>query len=182
MQTVSKRWARIGPRNPAWMTHTPPAGLCISTFIVARKRGSILLGRPREHDAWPEKGGYPKRPAAEIGKKGAWLLPATHLLMEESPDHAARRIAHEWAGLPGTPRFIMAQSHVRPQTLVHPGHKRSGRPLRHWDICFVYELRARQLPKTKPWWSEMRYLPPARIRKLKLARGHRDILEKAGYL
>ena len=120
MRPVDVRWARIGSRNPSWMTHTPRAGLCLSVFIVARKGDSILLGRPRAHDAWPEKGGFPKRNAAEIEKEGAWLLPATHLLMEESPDHAASRVAHEWAGLKGKPRFVMVQSHVRPQRPGHP--------------------------------------------------------------
>jgi len=182
MRPVDVRWARVGPRNPSWMTHTPRAGLCLSVFIVARKGDSILLGRPRAHDAWPEKGGFPKRNAAEIEKEGAWLLPATHLLMEESPDHAASRIAHEWVGLKGKPRFVMVQSHVRPQRRGRPGYKRSGRQLQHWDICFVYGMSARQLPKVRPWWSEMRYLPSTKIRKMKLARGHRDILEKAGYL
>jgi ADP-ribose pyrophosphatase YjhB (NUDIX family) len=182
MRPVTVRWARIGPRTPSWMTHTPPAGLCLSAFIVARKGDSILLGRPKAHDAWPEKGGFPKRHAGEIGKEGAWLLPATHLLMEEPPDHAARRIAHEWAGITGTPRFLMVQSHVRPQTPGHPGYKRSGRKFRHWDICFVYEMRIRQLLKLRPWWSEMRLFPIAKVRKAKLARGHRDVLERAGYL
>jgi len=182
MRPVSVRWARIGPRTPSWMTHTPKAGLCLSVFIVARKGDSILLGRPKAHDAWPEKGGYPKKQAAEIGKENAWLLPATHLLMEEPPDHAARRIAHQWAGLKGTPRFVMVQSHVRPQTHGHPGYKRSGRQLQHWDICFVYEMRTKQLPKVKAWWAEMRLLPTAKVRKTKLARGHRDVLKKAGYL
>jgi len=182
MRPVSVRWARIGPRTPSWMTHTPKAGLCLSVFIVARKGDSILLGRPKAHDAWPEKGGFPKRHAGEIRKENAWLLPATHLLMEEPPDHAARRIAHQWAGLKGTPHFIMVQSHVRPQTPGHPGYKRSGRQLRHWDICFVYEMRTRQLPKIKPWWAEMRFLPTPKVRQTKLGRGHRDVLERAGYL
>jgi len=110
------------------------------------------------------------------------LLPATHLLMEEPPDNAARRIAHQWAGLTGTPRFVMVQSHVRPQTPGRPGYKRSGRKLRHWDICFVYEMRIGRLPKIRPWWSEMRFLPTAKVRKMKLARGHRDVLERAGYI
>jgi ADP-ribose pyrophosphatase YjhB (NUDIX family) len=173
MRAVTERWARIGPKNPSWLIHTPYAGLCLSVFIVARKDGSILLGRPRLHDAWPRKGGFPKGHAAQIEKEGAWLLPATHLLMEESPDHAAGRIVHEWAGLRGTPHFSMVQSHLRPHP---PGSQQ------HWDICFIYELTAHHSPSSRPWWSEMRFLPTAKIREMKLARGHRDILEEAGYI
>lgn len=182
MRPVGQRWARIGPRTPSWLTHTPYAGLCLSTFIVARRGSSILVGRPRAHDAWPEKGGFPKHHAAEIEKEGAWLLPATHLLMEEAPDKAARRIAHEWAGLKGKPRFVMAQSHLRPHRPGNPGYRLSRGRFRHWDICFVYEMRAQWIPRIRPWWVEMRFIPRTKLRKLKLARGHRDILKGAGYL
>jgi len=173
MRPVTQRWARIGPNTPSWLIHTPKSGLCLSAFVIARKGGSILVARPRAHDAWPRKGGYPKRHAAEIEKEGAWLLPATHLLMEESPDHAASRIAHEWAGLRGRPHFRMVQSHLRP----HPPVSQ-----KHWDICFIYELAADESPRSRPWWSEMRFVSKTKIRKMKLARGHRDILIEARYI
>ena len=99
------------------------------------------------------------------------MLPATHLLMEEPPDHAARRITHEWAGLEGNPRFLTIQSHVR-----------RGRGGNHWDLCFVYTLEANREPKRRPWWSEMRFIPFREVGKMKLGRGHRDVLEEAGYL
>ena len=92
---VAQRWARIGPRDPSWLIHIPQAGLCLSAFVVIRKGNKILLGRPHAHNAWPENGGFPKRHAGEIERKGSWLLPATHLLMEEKPDHAAKRIANQ---------------------------------------------------------------------------------------
>lgn len=171
MRPLGKRWARIGPRDTSWLIHTPHAGLCLSAFVVARKGRSILLGRPRALDAWPKIGGFPKFRAAEIEREGAWVLPATHLLMEEPPDRAALRIAHQWAGLNGTPRFMMVQSHIRP-----------ARKGQHWDICFVYDMSIKRLPKVKPWWSEMRLHPIKNIRKMKIGRGHRDVLEEAGYL
>jgi ADP-ribose pyrophosphatase YjhB (NUDIX family) len=111
---LTKRWAPIGPHDSSWMIHVPKAGLCLSAFVVIRKANSILLGRPHAHTAWPEMGGFPMRHAAAIKKDGSWLLPATHLLMEEAPDHAARRIANQWAGVRGRPKFVMVQSHLRP--------------------------------------------------------------------
>ncbi len=177
MQPTAKRWARLGRDNPSTMFHTPENGVCLSTFIVARRGNSALVGRPKDHRAWPEKGGLPQGRAADLDKQGAWLLPATHLLMDESPDHAARRIVREWTGLQGTPRFVEVQSHVRPGRLLRAGAKGN-----HWDFCFVYELRARALPRLRPWWSEMKFVPFSEIPDMNLGRGHADILEEAGYL
>jgi ADP-ribose pyrophosphatase YjhB (NUDIX family) len=171
---VAIRWARLGPDDHSILSHTPRGGVCISAFVIARLHDSILLGRPRAHGAWPRRGGLRKSKAAELEAEGSWLLPATHLMMEESPDRAAKRIAHEWAGLKGTPRFIMVQSHVRPARLAN-----SNLRGKHWDICFVYELNARGLPKPRPWWRELRFVSASEIRRTKLARGHRDILEDA---
>jgi ADP-ribose pyrophosphatase YjhB (NUDIX family) len=123
------------------------------------------------HESWTLKGGYAHWRLAEPEMRNAWLLPATHLKMEENPDHAARRISYEWAGLKGEPRFVMVQSHVR--------RRESGN---HWDLCFVYEMQVRGLPKCKPWWSEMRFVRSEEIRNMKVGRGHKDILREAGYL
>ena len=177
MRPVTTRWARIGPREPKTLFHTPEEGVCLSAFVVARRGSAILLGRPRAAGAWPEKGGFPRFRAEGLEKDESWLLPATHLLMEESPDHAARRVAREWAGLRGTPRFVEVQSH--PQSA---GRWRQGRKNHHWDLCFVYELHERRAPDPMPWWSELRFFSPREIRELKIGRGHMDVLEAAGYL
>lgn len=174
---VTKRWARLGPDSPSWLNHVPKAGVCLSAFVVARRGASILLGKPRVHDAWPTKGGFAKWRVVELEREGSWLLPATHLLMEESPDEAAKRITREWAGLKGTPRFLMVQSHLRPGRLWNPKLKDN-----HWDLCFVYELRPKSPPKLNPWWSEMKFVKPSEIRRMNIGRGHRDILEEAGYV
>ena len=179
--SVAERWARIGPRDVPWMFHVPKAGLCLSSFLIVRKGGAILLGRPHANASWPEKGGYPERHAAVIERDGSWLLPATHLLMEESPDHAARRIANEWAGVGGTPRFVAVQSHIRPQLRSKPRSKRKA-GLNHWDICFIYELNTKQKPRARSWWSETRFFPPREVRRMKLSRGHKDVLKVGGYL
>lgn len=178
---VTKRWARIGPRDLSWLIHVPRAGFCLSAFVIVRKGKSILLGRPHVHNSWPEKGGFPKRHAAEIEKDGSWLLPATHLLMEEPPDRAAKRIANQWAGVKGTPRFVMVQSHLRPSKRWK-SELRWGGGLNHWDICFVYELKNPAKPEPKPWWAEMRFFPPSEILRIRLSRGHKDILKAAHYL
>jgi len=177
LRPVAERWARLGPKNRHALVHTPKPGVCLSTFIIAKRRNSILLYHPRAHVAWETKGAFPKDLAAELAKKGAWLLPATHLLMEESPDRAARRITREWAGLKGNPRFLMVQSHIRPG-----GFRNSKVKGNHWDICFIYELTVRTVPKAKPWWTETRFVPISKISSMNLGRGHLDILKEAGFV
>jgi hypothetical protein len=49
------------------------------------------MGKARSTRDWPERGGYPRHRAIEVEREGVWLLPAT----EESPDHAAKRIARQ---------------------------------------------------------------------------------------
>ena len=178
---VTERWARIGPRDPSWLIHVPKSGLCLSTFVIIRKGNSILLGRPHAISAWSEKGGYPTSHAAELEKNGSWLIPATHLLMEESPDHAARRITKEWAGVKGRPKFVAIQSHLRP--LGRHKSPRKGRSgFNHWDICFVYELETRTKPKPKLWWAETKFIPRSGIGRITLGRGHKDVLKAGGYV
>lgn len=178
---MTRRWARIGPRDPSWLIHVPTTGLCLSTFVIIRKGETILLGRPHANNSWPEQGGFPLRHAAKLEKNGSWLLPATHLLMEEPPDHAARRIANQWVGVKGIPKFVMVQSHLR------PSRERKTRPKwrtgnNHWDICFIYELKTRMRPKARPWWLEYQFFTRPKIRQISLGRGHKDILKAGGYL
>jgi ADP-ribose pyrophosphatase YjhB (NUDIX family) len=176
----AQRWARIGPFNRSWLIHTPKAGLCLSAFVIARDRfDRILVGRPHAHAAWASEGGLPVRHARVLEEDGVWLLPATHLLMEEPPERAARRVARRWVGLRrAVPRFLMVQSHLRPSSRwKRESIYRAGR--NHWDLCFVYEVRA-TLPKLDPpWWSELRFVDKEGLRRLKLGRGHRDVLRLA---
>lgn len=181
-KAANERWARFGPRSVSWLRHIPRAGLCLSTFVIARRGNSILLGRPLASAAWPEKGGFPKHQAEQLEKEGTWLLPATHLLMDETPDDSARRIACEWAGLSGKTRFVTVQSHLRLRKPGQMGYTMLRKKLNHWDICFIYEMRTKALPKAKPWWSEMRFFSTREILKITLGRGHIDILKEAGYL
>jgi len=173
MRPVSERWAKFG-RKRSWQEHTPKGGVCLSSFVIVRKGDSVLMGIPKASKAWPEKGGYPKFAAKRLEKNRSWLLPSTPLLMEESPDEAANRVVHEWAGLEGQPRFTGIQSHT------HDSGRVEG--YNHWDICFLYEMKANALPDKKAWWSEVRFIPISEVRKLKIGRGHRDVLEMAGYI
>ena len=148
----------------------------MSAFIIAKRGSKILMGKVRGTQDWPERGGYPRLAAIELEREGAWLLPATHLMMEEHPDDAAKRITHKWVGLRGVPKFVMVQSHIRPATLERKAAKGN-----HWDLCFVYELKVLGTPRTRAWWSEFRFVSSPELHKLKIGRGHLDILKEAGY-
>jgi ADP-ribose pyrophosphatase YjhB (NUDIX family) len=177
MRPVTRRWARLGTRNSRTLRHPSDAGVCLSAFIIAKRGSKILVGKVRGTKDWPETGGYPRQGAIELEREGAWLLPATHLMMEEHPDEAAKRITRRWTGLRGVPKFVMVQSHTRPA-----GSGRKGAKHNHWDLCFVYELKVLSTPRSKPWWSELRFVSPSELRKLKLGRGHLDVLKEAEYV
>jgi ADP-ribose pyrophosphatase YjhB (NUDIX family) len=184
MLPTTERWARIGPTRKSWLIHVPRAGLCLSAFVIVINYGNdILLGLPKEHEAWPKAGGLPKFHSKQLEVKGEFLLPATHLLMEESPDHAARRIAREWVGYKNAkPSFKEVQSHLRPSELwrTELGDKHG---VNHWDICFIYSMQVDDLPsRINPWWREMRFVSPSQISKLNIGRGHKDVLKEAGYI
>ena len=171
------RWARFGPTNRSWMIHVPGGGVCLSAFVLGRgPRGSVLMGRPRAHPAWPEHGGLALWRAREIEKSGEWVLPATHLKMDETPEAAALRIARGFTGLRGArPRFLRVESHHRPSVhWVRSGGRRIR--LNHWDLCFVFEVGVRAAPKPPAWWSELRLVPQTELRRLKIGRAHRDLL------
>lgn len=173
-----RRWARFGRRKPSWLIQVPPGGLCLSAFVIAENGDSVVLCKPRAHVAWPEKGGQPMWASRELERSGEWRLPATHLMVDESPDDAAARIAHGFTGLEGTPRFLSVQSHLRPNKMWKEFRKvRSN----HWDICFVYRMQVEALPgEIRPWWSDIRFFKLSELPDVKMG-NHRDILEEAGY-
>lgn len=177
VRPIGERWARIGPKNPRWFQHVPPAGLCLSVFLVVRnRRGDVLLGRPRRHKAWPEWGCMPYWRLDPIIENQAWVLPASHLMMEEHPDHAAGRIARTWARLlHASPRLVALDSSRMPSDR-RAGRGKSRRMLNHWAIGFVYEVRSDVPPGAAPWWDEMRFFPVQELRKVQIGRAHRDLL------
>lgn len=178
MEPVTSRWARIGPPNRKWLIHVPPAGLCLSAFVLVRnRRGDVLFGRPRPHRNWPEKGGVGVWRIRELERDNAWTLPATHLLMGEDPEHAAKRIARTWAGLSNPrPRLVGVDSAQLPSS-GWTGRGRWRRRVHHWAIGFVYELRASRTPRLDPGWSELRFFPRAQLRSLRIGREHRDFFK-----
>jgi len=180
MRPVEVRWARLGPTDRRWFIHVPAAGVCLSAFVIVRnRRGDILLGRPRRHRAWPERGCLPYWRVRDIEERGEWILPASHLLMEEAPSTAARRIARVFGGVrSGRPRLIAIDS-SRMGTGQWTGRGRSRHRVHHWAIGFVYEVRTGRGPPSAPWWSETKFVPVSKLRQARIGRGHRDLIRYA---
>jgi ADP-ribose pyrophosphatase YjhB (NUDIX family) len=178
-RSVTERWARFGPRDTRWFAHVPEDGVCRSVFVFVRNpTGAILLGRPRAHRDWPEKGCVPLWRLREVAGHGEWTLPASHLLMDEAPDAAARRVAADWAGLSrARPRLVTATSELMP-TGRWTGKGRNRRPRNHWALCFLYELRTKRKPVRRPGWSELQFFSIPEAKTATLGRGHGDLLRE----
>jgi ADP-ribose pyrophosphatase YjhB (NUDIX family) len=177
MLPLTSRYARFGAPYRRMYIHVPKGGVCLSAFVVVRDtRGRILFGRPRAHSAWPERGCLPLWRVREIRKNGEWILPASHLLMGESPDAAARRIARVWLGQPtATPLMTAIDSSGFPGAGGPTPGKTHPRNF-HWTLCFVYQLRIDRLTRTPTPWEELRFFSRAELRTLKIGRMHRDLL------
>jgi len=177
MLPVTARWARIGPANRKWLIHVPPGGLCLSAFVLIRnRRGDVLFGRPRVHSVWPEKGGVGLWRVREFVRSGVWVLPATHLLMDEDPSKAAGRIARTWGGIPHPSPNLVGVDSCRLPTSKKIGAGKNRYRVYHWALGFVYELQTRRHPRPFPGWSETRFVPLSELRTLRIGRGHRDFL------
>lgn len=180
MRPVTERWARMGPNDAQWFQHVPKGGVCLSAFLVVRNRkGDVLLGRPRRHRAWPERGCLPYWRLEPLMETNSWVLPASHLLMEEHPEQAAARVARVWARLPRVAPRLIALDSSRMPTGRSVGRGRGRRPLYHWAVGFVYEVRTDRSPLPAPWWREIRFVPVNQLRRLRIGRSHRDLLRYA---
>lgn len=177
MLPLQSRWARFGPPDRAWFGHIPKGGFCVSAFLIVRnRRGDVLLGQPKEHRDWPEKGCLPYWRVRDIQKENGWILPASHFLVDESPAHAAPRIMRTWAGIAeGSPRLLAVESEVMP-TGIKTGSGRARHALNHWALCFVYGLRTNRRPKTPRAWAELKFVPVRKLRKIHIGRNHGDLL------
>ncbi len=86
--------------SPMSLKEIPDGGLCLSASLVISENFSmtkVLMERIDPSARWDHIGALgPKR--IEIHSKG-WMLAASHLMVHESPEEAAQRIAREQQGL-----------------------------------------------------------------------------------
>jgi len=173
-----RRFARLRPGStgldPGYWT-VPSDGMCLNTFLVlhaAADRRRILLGRIAPDPQWLEAGSLDADRIARIGDR--WMLPASQLLLLESPDEAAHRIGVEQLGIELGP---LPGPRVFSESWSRPGPPETDP---HWDLHYVYELTGPDEAPRAPLWRELAYVPVGRTPRAAFARGHGDVLELAG--
>lgn len=153
---------------PPRLDDIPAGGLCLSAFLILSrpgKPGQVLLGHLNPKADWEHIGALDQA-RAERNSKG-WMLPASHLILNESPLEAAQRILREQLGglnvrLKGPEVFSEVYG-----------------PEAHWDLEFVFLGETPGVPQTSAW-DELRFLDVGRARRADFARLHEDILAHVG--
>jgi ADP-ribose pyrophosphatase YjhB (NUDIX family) len=103
------------------------------------------------------------------------MLPSSHLIVKESPQEAARRIAREQLDLPdlavGEPKVVSE---------VYAPRRFPENPA-HWDLEFIFrgEVGTHEVRKARAW-NDLQFVDLDVTPKSEIARSHEDILESAG--
>jgi hypothetical protein len=172
-----RRFARM--RNPpptADVNPIPDDGMCLNCFLVVRSRdrpAEVLMGQVDPAAPWGEIGGLGAERLTRIGDR--WMLPASQLLLLESPDDAARRLGRELLGqsldpLP-VPR-VLSETYSRPGSTAHDPH---------WDLHYVYEIEWPGPPPAKGrMWRQLDFRPVRSMPATEFARSHHDVLALVG--
>ena len=158
--------------GPAPRYGLPEAGFCASSFLLLRRGRSVLAGIPKEHPRWPKEWApnflvYSK--ASLAGEFSSWRLPAAYLYEGESPDDTARRVLRGQLRLP-------ARSLHNPDVYAFYDPSTWYRGKRHYDLCFVYELRGLSPKRTPAWWKRLEFVAPSELRKGALGSAMSDLL------
>ncbi len=161
---MSVRFARFGADKIVFPT--PDQGLCVGSFLLIEKGGSLLFGKAVK----PEFA------------KGKWLLPASHLKYGEHPDEAVRRIVKEQLsseakGIKYRGVWGFSEGHWDMCFVYDVKLKNEPRPLDQADAGKYPEdyFYSSQL------FSELKYLRPHQVRN-EIGRGHDEVLQAAGVL
>jgi len=177
--TTDRRFSRFGKsRDTASfsITEIPVGGVCLSAFLIvtaARDPEKVLMGHMNPDAPWDHIGAL-DRSRAEVHSRG-WMLPSSHLIFQESPGDAARRIAREQLELPHLP---LSKPEVVSEAYTP---RRFPDAPTHWDIEFLFrgELPAADVPHTAAW-KELAFVDLRRTAKSEIARSHEDVIESAG--
>jgi ADP-ribose pyrophosphatase YjhB (NUDIX family) len=170
------RFTRTSEGHPFGLRWDEPGGLCLSTFLILSEAGrpsSVLVGRLNPAAPWDHLEGLD---AERIeAHRGGWVLPASHLLLRESPDESARRILSEMLG--------GAVPSLQPARVVSEVYtpRRAPETHNHWDLRFLYRGTLRGPPPSVPAvWNDLRFVDVHDVRRSEFARSHDEVLEEAG--
>lgn len=155
--------------------HVPQGGACLSSFVIARKGNSVLVGKMTKPETWVEKFLMGPEWAPKYAASGKYLLPARHMTLGEHPAETAEKIVNEMLLAKGSkPRLLGVQSHLSGDT--------SNPDTCHWDVCFVYGTTLKGKLTQPEWFSELEYVPLRSLHADDFTRGHGDILKEQGLI
>jgi len=177
--TTERRFCRFNKLGdvPFGMSEVPEGGLCLSAFLLLSERGNpdrVLMGHLNPAAAWDHIGALDASRTAAHSK--GWMLPSSHLILNESPETAAHRIAAEQLE-----RTDLSFSEPKVVSEVYTP-RRFPDVVRHWDLEFLFqgEWPSGAQP-TSAAWTELRFVDLPTTPKRAIARSHEDVLESAGF-
>ena len=162
---MSLRFARFSAEKVT--ERTPEQGLCISSFLIARRDETVLLGKALRPEMAREK----------------WILPASQLMYGEHPDEAARRILKdqlkteaEKLSNRGLWSFLGAHwdlCFVYDVVLRGEPKASTEEDVKNYPEGYFYSSQL---------LGQLRYFKPEEIRRDQTGRGHDYVLEALGIL
>ncbi len=161
---------------PPRVNEIPEGGICLSAFVILSKierPDEVVMGHLNPEVDWNHIGAL-DRERAERNSNG-WMLPSSHLLLEESPDEAARRILKEQLGIEG-------QQLSKPEVFSEAyssGKVWETEPFKHWDLQFIFQGETESI-HPHPAWRDLTFVDLRRTKKEDMARFHEDILAHVG--
>jgi hypothetical protein len=168
------RWRRSPDPGPGFWP-IPADGACLSAFLIVRDPGDpgrLALGTPTADAAWERVGALDPERLRKVGDR--LMLPSCHLLEYESPDSAARRIAHEQLERPDL--------ELSGPQVVSEAYGRPGGDGQHWDLHFLYRAAwPRGVALSARLWSRLAFEDPRGVPLDRYARSHGDIVRFAGF-
>src|SRR5438046_5568350 len=174
--TTDRRFSRFSKSRETAafsITEIPVGGVCLSAFVIVTETGhptNVLMGHMNPRAPWDHIGALdPSR--VEVHSRG-WMLPSSHLIFQESPGDAARRIAHEQLELPD---LLLSEAKVVSE--AYTPRRFPDAPM-HWDIEFLFrgELSAAGVPRPAAW-TALALVDLRRSAKSEIARSHEDVIE-----
>ncbi len=176
--TTDRRFCRFNRARDVTfgVTEFPESGICLSAFLILSEHGHpnrVLMGHLNPAAPWDHIGAMDAT-RVQVHSKG-WMIPSSHLMLRESPQDAARRIAVEQLERPD-----LTFSEPQVVSEVYEPRRFPG-VVGHWDLEFLFrgEWPPGRTPKAAAW-TELRFVDLATTPKSAIARSHEDVLESAG--
>lgn len=150
----------------------PEAGFCASAFLLVRRGSKLLAGVPREHPRWTREWApnwLAYKPEVVEDELKSWRLPASYLYEGENPNDTARRVARDQLRMGSVEVDHPACYAFYDDSSWYANHK-------HYDLCFIYEVRAAAPKALPPWWQRLEWVEPSFLRRQEMGSAMGDLL------